>query len=315
MADLDPVSFLRATPPFDGLPPHEFERASAALEVVFHPAGDLVIARDGPPSEHLYIVRKGLVRFERDGETVLVLEPGDLFGFTSVMAGATPFNVVVERDLLAYRVPAGVVRSMLVVPAVARYFSESLAERLRWTAEPARVASGGDLHLPVERLVRRAPVVVAPDATVGDVARRMSDAQASSALVDAEPDGHRHGPRPQEPGARARARPRHASHRRGDAARAHDRRGHPGLRGVAPPGAARRAPPARGARPRDPGGALGHRPAASPDVRSHRALRSHRAPRGSRTRPAGTRPTSRGWSARWSRPVSTSRGSRDWCRG
>ena len=189
MADLDPVSFLRATPPFDGLPPHEFERASAALEVVFHPAGDLIIARDGPPSEHLYIVRKGLVRLERDGETVLVLEPGELFGFTSVMAGATPFNVVVERDLLAYRVAAGVVRSMLIVPAVARYFSESLAERLRWTTEPARVASGGDLHLPVERLVRRAPVVVAPDATVGDVARRMSDAQASSALVDVEPMG------------------------------------------------------------------------------------------------------------------------------
>ena len=157
--------------------------------MVYHPVGDLVIARDGPPSEHLYVVRKGLVRFERDGETVLVLEPGDLFGFTSLMARTTPFNVVVERDLLAYRVPADAVRALLTDPGFARHFSESLAERLRWTAEPSRVASGGDLHLPVERLVRRSPLFVAPDATVGDVARQMSAAQVSSALVQGEPMG------------------------------------------------------------------------------------------------------------------------------
>ena len=124
--------------------------------------GDLVTARDGPPSEHLYVVRKGLVRFERDGETVLVLEPGDLFGFT-LMAGTTPFDVV-ERDLLAYRLPADAVRGLLSDPGFARHFSESLAERLRWTAEPS--ASGGDLHLPVEKLVRRTPLFVAPDETV-----------------------------------------------------------------------------------------------------------------------------------------------------
>ena len=189
MADLDPVAFLRGTPPFDALPASAFERVASALEVVFHPAGGVVIARDGPPSEHLYVVRKGLVRFERDGETVLVLEPGDLFGFTSLMAGTTPFNVVVERDLLAYRVPADAVRATLSDAGFARHFSESLAERLRWTSEPARVAGGGDLHLPVEHLVRRAPLVVAPETPVGEVARKMSDTQASSALVDGEPMG------------------------------------------------------------------------------------------------------------------------------
>ena len=189
MSDLDPVAFLRATPPFDALPPPAFGQVSAALEVVFHPAGDVVIARDGPPSEHLYVVRKGLVRLERDGETVLVLEPGDVFGFTSVMAGTTPFNVIVERDLLGYRVSAGVVRALLTDPGFARHFSESLADRLRWTSEPSRVVNGGDLHVPVETLVRRAPLVVPSDATVGEVAKRMSEAQVSSALVDGDPMG------------------------------------------------------------------------------------------------------------------------------
>jgi CBS domain-containing protein len=189
MPDLDPVAFLRATPPFDALASSAFTQVAAALEVVFHPTGEIVIARDGPPSEHLYVVRKGLVRLERDGETVLVLEPGDLFGFTSVMAGTTPFNVRVDQDLLAYRVAAATVRSLLTDPAFARHFSESLAERLRWTSQSSRVTTGGDLHLPVERLVRRAPVVVSPHATVGEAARLMSDAQASSALVDGDPMG------------------------------------------------------------------------------------------------------------------------------
>lgn len=189
MADLDPVAFLRATSPFDALDPPDFDRAAASLEVVFHPAGQVVIARDGPPSEHLFLVRKGLVRFERDGQTVLVLEPGDLFGFTSVLAGTTPFTVVAAEDLLAYRLPASVVRDLLAHPSFARHFTESLAERFRWTAEPARALAGGDLYLPVEQLVRRPPLMVAADTSVGETARRMSQAQASSALVEGDPLG------------------------------------------------------------------------------------------------------------------------------
>lgn len=183
MADLDPVAYLRATPPFDALPAPDFERAAVALEVVFAPAGHTIISRDGPPSEHLFLVRRGLVRFERDGVMALVVEPGELFGFTSVLAGTTPFNVVVEEDLLAYRLPASVVRALLVHPAFARHFTESLAERLRWTTEPARALAGGDLHLPVERLVRCPPLIVDAEVSIADTARRMSELQTSAALV------------------------------------------------------------------------------------------------------------------------------------
>ncbi len=184
MADLDPVAFLRATPPFDALPAPDFERAAAALDVVFLPAGEVVIGRDGPPSDHLFLVRKGLVRFERDGVTALVVEPGELFGFTSVLAGATPFNVVVEQDTLAYRLPAAVVRALLAHPAFARHFTEGLAERLRRATDAAPGLAGGDLHLAVEHLVRRPPLVVDGDTSVADTARRMSERQTSAALVD-----------------------------------------------------------------------------------------------------------------------------------
>ena len=50
---LDPVSFVRSTPPFDALPEPVFESAAKALEIVFFPAGTRMLTRGGAPSEHL----------------------------------------------------------------------------------------------------------------------------------------------------------------------------------------------------------------------------------------------------------------------
>lgn len=77
MASLDPVAFVRGTPPFDALPPPVFEDAAKALEIVFYPAGTRLLVRGGDPSEHLYVIRKGAVRLERDAQTLQVLEEGE----------------------------------------------------------------------------------------------------------------------------------------------------------------------------------------------------------------------------------------------
>ena len=79
--------------------------------------------------------------------------------------------------------------------------------------------------------MRRPPVWIAADATVGDAARLMRAEGISSVLVRGRAPGHRHRPRLREPRARRRARP-------GDAARAGR---------LAPaPDAPRRDPDARG---------------------------------------------------------------------
>ena len=67
---LDPVAFLRATPPFDRLPRAAFDSAARALEIVFLPAGTRLLAHGDAPLAHLYVIRKGAVRLERAGETV-----------------------------------------------------------------------------------------------------------------------------------------------------------------------------------------------------------------------------------------------------
>ncbi len=184
---LDPRTFLRATPPFDALSPVDFETAADALEIAFHPRGKRLLTADGPASDALYLVRKGLVRLERGGETVQVLEEGDFFGF-SILTGQVAFDVVVDEDLLAYRIPEVTFRRLLSNAEFARFFTLGLTERLRTTpALRTDHVLGGDVLVPVGDLVER-PLVVAPaGSTVEEASRIMRDEGVSSVLLSTEP--------------------------------------------------------------------------------------------------------------------------------
>ena len=94
MASLDPVAFLRATPPFDALPAPLFAAAAASLEIGYYPSGDQLVRVGAEPMQHLYVIRKGSVRLERDGQTLQVLEEGETFGYTSLITGKATLDEV-----------------------------------------------------------------------------------------------------------------------------------------------------------------------------------------------------------------------------
>jgi CBS domain-containing protein len=190
MVSLDPVAFVRGTPPFDALPAPAFDDAARALEIVFHPAGTRLLARGGEPSQHLYVIRKGAVRLEREGQTLQVLEEGEIFGFTSLISGKATIDVSVEEDLLAYRLPRREFEALLAHGPFAGHFASGLAERLRNSLERSHVVSfQPDLAVPVSTLLRGPAVRVPRDALVGDAARLMAERSVSSVLVDSDPPG------------------------------------------------------------------------------------------------------------------------------
>jgi CBS domain-containing protein len=190
MAATDPVIFLRQTPPFHALPAELFDAAARALEIAFYPAGARLVRRGEEPLEHLYVIRKGAVRLERDGQTLQLLEEGEIFGYTSLIARKASLDVVVEEDLLAYRLPRAQFEALLADARFAGHFALGLAERLRNSLEHSQVATfQADLSAPVAQLVRRPPVRVAADATVGQASRIMRDLRVSSVLVETEPMG------------------------------------------------------------------------------------------------------------------------------
>jgi len=190
MVSLDPVAFVRGTPPFDALPPPAFEDAARALEIVFHPAGTRLLVRGGEPSRHLYVIRKGAVRLERDAQRLQLLEEGEIFGFTSLISGNATIDVTVEDDLLAYRLPRKQFEALLGHASFAGHFASGLAERLRNSLERSQVVSfQPDLAVPVWTLLRGPAVRVAKDARVGEAARLMAEQSVSSVLVDSDPPG------------------------------------------------------------------------------------------------------------------------------
>jgi CBS domain-containing protein len=190
MAALDPVAYVRATPPFDALPAPLFDDAARALEIGFWTAGDRLVSAGGEPLRHLYVIRRGSVRLERDGQTLQVLEDGETFGYTSLITRKATLDVLVEDDLLAYLLPDAQFQRLLADARFAGHFAVGLAARLKSSLEHSPVATfQADLSEPLARLVHRPAVWVDAGATVAEAARAMRAARISSVLVRTEPPG------------------------------------------------------------------------------------------------------------------------------
>jgi len=187
---VDPVAYVRETPPFDALPQALFDGAMGALEIAFYPAGTWLVRAGGRPLEHLYVIRRGTVRLERAGQTVLVLERGEIFGYTSLITRQATLDVLVEEDLLAYLLPGAEFQRLRADAAFAGHFAAGLAERLeRALAHSPVVTFQADVSQEALRLVRRPAAWVEANATVGEAARLMRAERISSVLVRGEPPG------------------------------------------------------------------------------------------------------------------------------
>lgn len=181
---MDPLTFLRAHPPFDRLGDAALRRIEDGLRIEYHARGSRLLTQGGPQSRSLSIVRKGVVHLERDGHLVQVIEEGEGFGFPSLISKGPPVaSAVCAEDVLLYQVPEAIFHELMALPAWSEFFLLDLAERLRRSTAPAPLPLGRDLSLPARQVAREPIVRVGPDCTVGEAARRMRDSRASCAIV------------------------------------------------------------------------------------------------------------------------------------
>lgn len=185
---MDPAGFVHDLPPFRDLSAARLERLTARLEILYRPGGSVVLERGGAPSDHLWIVRTGLVELRSGGDSVLDVEPGEWFGFPSLLQARAPaFDAVVVEDALLYRLPGDAVRPLLDDPRVAAHVTGGLADRLRAVERDSPDLPTTQADLPVGRLVRRPPAVVPATTTVQEAADRMRREHISSVVVDQRP--------------------------------------------------------------------------------------------------------------------------------
>ena len=187
---LGPEGFLRALAPFDRLDEESFAATIAALEVIYIPAGTRVLQRDGEPSAHLHVIRKGTALLSREGVPALSVEAGEWFGLPSVLGAAHPeFDVDALDDLLVYRLPAEVVQRLTRSPDFAAQVTRGLASRLRAMPRPSD-RDGAPVAVAmttVGTLLRRPLITLPADADVRAVARAMRAEAVSSVVLSTDP--------------------------------------------------------------------------------------------------------------------------------
>ena len=112
------ADFLGSQPPYDALSAEELLRLVRRLEVEYVAAGATIVQADGPPLDHLWVLRTGAVEVVDRGRVVDHLGPGDTFGHISVLTGLAPaLSVRALEDSFCLRLPDP--RTVLEDPAAA----------------------------------------------------------------------------------------------------------------------------------------------------------------------------------------------------
>lgn len=188
LADVE--KFLEETPPFDLLEPALRRRAAAAIEAYYRRKGT-VLLEIGEHNETLYVIRRGAVEaHDRHGNFVDRYGEGESFGLQSLLTGKpVRFRITLIEDGLIWTMPRNAFDGLRAgSPEFDTYYIRSLEERLTSAVQP-RSSSGQTLFMtPMGELVRNEPILVAPDTTIAEAARRMSQHGVSSLLVN---DGDR----------------------------------------------------------------------------------------------------------------------------
>jgi CBS domain-containing protein len=165
---------LASRAPFDGLGPDELGELAAQTEIEFHVAGTAILTEDGGPVTFLRVIHSGAVDIIHDGRLLDLLGTGDTFGHAAMLSGLPPgFEARAAEDTLCYRIPVSVARPLL--------------ERVK--QRELEVSAGAPSRQPVTRLIRAPTVFCEPMESIREIARRMTAAGASSAIVNLRAGG------------------------------------------------------------------------------------------------------------------------------
>lgn len=194
--------FMKTVPPFHLLPRSAMDELVRTLVIEYFPKGDTILSPKGPPTQFLYIIRSGGVRFllsEKDGQGGDTIydyrDEGDFFGLVSLLSGKpSPFTIMAEEDTLCYLIRKKIFKKLLEeFPDIFLYFTSGPSKefkqfdtRLLPIDSFARLEPGTEQILFTGRIkdVMHTNVLTCPpEETVVGVARRMTERGVGSVIV------------------------------------------------------------------------------------------------------------------------------------
>jgi CBS domain-containing protein len=123
----DVIAFLERFPPFRDLERHQLEELARHVEVASFEMGSLILQQGGEPSDHLLVVRSGVVELMDEGRVTDHLGEGELIGI-SVLSRLSPALTVRARETTeCYRIDIERSRELLGTPVGLAFLARSVA--------------------------------------------------------------------------------------------------------------------------------------------------------------------------------------------
>jgi CBS domain-containing protein len=194
--------FIKTVPPFHLLSGNAVEELVRTLVIEYFPKGEVILRPEGPPTQFLYIIRTGGVRFllkdrEKGGlEKVYdYRDEGDFFGLISLLSGeSSPFSIIAEEDTLCYLLKKEAFKKLLdTYPDVLLYFTAGPSKGFKqFHSDGISPEPLNHKGLEVEQVLFTARVrdvmhpnvlTCPPDETIVGIARRMTNIGVGSVIV------------------------------------------------------------------------------------------------------------------------------------
>ena len=177
------MSFLAEHTPFQASTELELAELAHGAAVEQFPAGIVVADYSTRVPDEIWMVRSGIValRSSGDGSLIDVVEPGGLFGYMPLLAGAgMDFEARTTAPSVLIRLPGALVRAQFAKPAGLAFLASSGWSRS--TVERPTIAPAIDSR-PVAELVHGEVLMVGPAESVRDVVVAMTGHHVSYALI------------------------------------------------------------------------------------------------------------------------------------
>jgi CBS domain-containing protein len=193
--------FVKTVPPFHLLSEKALSELVAALIIEYFPKGEVILSPKGPPTQFLYVIRSGGVRFlsreKGAGEEKIYdyRDEGDFFGLISLLNGApSPFTIVAEEDTLCYLIKKDIFRRVLDThPDIFLYFTAGPSKGIHPISSGSKATQPmGKTGLDVEQVLftgrirdvmHGSVLTCPPEETVVGIARRMTNLGVGSVIV------------------------------------------------------------------------------------------------------------------------------------
>ncbi len=183
---LDAEKFLSEIEPFSLLDKREIQSIVHNLLVEYYKKGEIIFKEGSTPLEFLYILRKGSILLEREGEIIEYIHEGECFGYISLMTSNPPSSTAKAlEDSVVFLLNKKIFNKLISKEAFREYFSRKLAKRLQ-LAEKKEFKHGIERYTTVslESINLRPLLVLEGEKTVEDAIKEMVSKDSTYLLVN-----------------------------------------------------------------------------------------------------------------------------------